>query len=88
MPAARRCSWSPATEGLILDPVYSGKAMAGLIDHVRQGRIGKGETVVFLHTGGTPALFAYADDLGLEARDLGRHRRRCRCCRSGRWPPG
>ena len=52
-------------EGIILDPVYSAKAMAGLIDHVRTGRIGKGQTVVFLHTGGTPALFAYADDLGL-----------------------
>jgi D-cysteine desulfhydrase family pyridoxal phosphate-dependent enzyme len=53
------------TEGIILDPVYSAKAMAGLIDHVRTGRIGKGQTVVFLHTGGTPALFAYAADLDL-----------------------
>ena len=55
------------TEGIILDPVYSGKAMAGLIDQVRSGRIGKGQSVVFVHTGGTPALFAYAQDLGLEA---------------------
>jgi D-cysteine desulfhydrase family pyridoxal phosphate-dependent enzyme len=54
------------TEGIILDPVYSAKAMAGLIDHVRAGRLGKGQTVVFVHTGGTPALFAYADDLRLE----------------------
>ncbi len=46
-------------EGLLLDPVYSGKAMAGLIDLVRRGRFGADETVVFLHTGGTPALFAY-----------------------------
>jgi L-cysteate sulfo-lyase len=53
------------TEAVILDPVYSSKALAGLIDHIRQGRIGKHETVVFLHTGGTPALFAYAADLGL-----------------------
>jgi 1-aminocyclopropane-1-carboxylate deaminase/D-cysteine desulfhydrase-like pyridoxal-dependent ACC family enzyme len=53
------------TEGIILDPVYSAKAMAGLIDHVRTGRIGRGESVVFVHTGGTPALFAYAADLGL-----------------------
>ncbi|HLT00744.1 MAG TPA: D-cysteine desulfhydrase family protein, partial [Geminicoccaceae bacterium] len=53
------------TEGIILDPVYSAKAMAGLIDHVRTGRIGRGQSVVFLHTGGTPALFAYAPDLGL-----------------------
>ena len=51
------------TEGIFLDPVYSSKAMAGLIDHIRQDRIGPGETVVFLHTGGNPALFAYADEL-------------------------
>ena len=55
------------TEGVILDPVYSGKAMAGLIDQVRSGRPSRGESVVFVHTGGTPALFAYAQDLGLEA---------------------
>ena len=54
------------TEAIILDPVYTSKAMAGLIDHIRQGRIGKNEVVVFLHTGGMPALFAYADDLKLD----------------------
>jgi L-cysteate sulfo-lyase len=47
-------------EGLLLDPVYSGKAMAGLIDLIRQGAIGKQETVVFLHTGGSVGLFGYA----------------------------
>lgn len=46
-------------EGLLLDPVYSGKAMAGLIDKVRGGTFKKGETVVFLHTGGQAALHAY-----------------------------
>ncbi|MDP6830478.1 MAG: D-cysteine desulfhydrase [Alphaproteobacteria bacterium] len=46
-------------EGLILDPVYTGKAMAGLIDLVRQGRFSETETIVFLHTGGMPGLFAY-----------------------------
>ena len=51
------------TEGILLDPVYSAKAMAGLIDHIRQGRIGRDETVVFVHTGGQPAIFAYAEDL-------------------------
>ena len=50
-------------EGLFLDPVYSGKAMAGLIDLVRRGRFEPGETVVFIHTGGTPALFPYVDAL-------------------------
>jgi 1-aminocyclopropane-1-carboxylate deaminase/D-cysteine desulfhydrase-like pyridoxal-dependent ACC family enzyme len=44
------------TEGLILDPVYSGKAMAGLIAAIREKRIGG--TIVFWHTGGAPALFA------------------------------
>lgn len=52
------------TEGILLDPVYTGKAMAGLIDHVRQGKLGSDDTVIFLHTGGNPALFAYSDDLG------------------------
>ncbi len=45
-------------EGLVLDPVYSGKAMAGLIAGVRDGRIARDRRVVFLHTGGLPALFA------------------------------
>ncbi|MDH3662644.1 MAG: D-cysteine desulfhydrase family protein [Alphaproteobacteria bacterium] len=53
------------TEGLILDPVYSSKALAGLIDHVRTGRFSRDDTVLFMHTGGMPALFAYADDLRL-----------------------
>ncbi|MCU1463761.1 MAG: D-cysteine desulfhydrase [Acidimicrobiales bacterium] len=47
-------------EGLVLDPVYTGKAMAGLLAAVRDGRITPGEQVVFLHTGGLPALFAHA----------------------------
>lgn len=51
------------SEGVFLDPVYSGKAMAGLIGHIRTGQIDPDETVVFLHTGGTPALFAKADEL-------------------------
>jgi len=48
------------TEGILLDPVYTGKAMAGLIGLIRQGEIGAGERVLFWHTGGSPALFAYA----------------------------
>ncbi|MEP9367932.1 D-cysteine desulfhydrase [Xanthobacter sp. VNH20] len=48
-----------ALEGVLLDPVYTGKAAAGLIDHVRKGRFGKGEAVCFLHTGGSAALFGY-----------------------------
>jgi L-cysteate sulfo-lyase len=48
-------------EGIVLDPVYTGKAMAGLIDLVRSGRFAADETIVFIHTGGMPAMFAYAD---------------------------
>ncbi len=51
------------TEGIFLDPVYTGKAMAGLIDLIRKGRFKPTETVVFIHTGGTPALFAYHQEM-------------------------
>jgi 1-aminocyclopropane-1-carboxylate deaminase/D-cysteine desulfhydrase-like pyridoxal-dependent ACC family enzyme len=53
-------------EGLLLDPSYTGKAMAGLIAHIRQGWWNQGHTIVFVHTGGTPALFAYSQELGLD----------------------
>ena len=62
--AMRLCA---RTEGLLLDPVYSGKALAGLIALARSGGIAPDETVVFIHTGGTPALFGYA---GLLNRSL------------------
>lgn len=52
------------TEGLFVDPVYTGKAFAGLIDHVRSGRVPQGSTVVFWHTGGATALFAEKEILG------------------------
>ncbi len=48
-------------EGIFLDPVYSGKGMAGLIDLIRRGAFAAGENVVFLHTGGSSGLFGYAD---------------------------
>jgi 1-aminocyclopropane-1-carboxylate deaminase/D-cysteine desulfhydrase-like pyridoxal-dependent ACC family enzyme len=51
-------------EGLLLDPVYTAKAMAGLIDQVRRGRWAADENVVFLHTGGLPAVWAYESVLG------------------------
>ena len=49
------------TEGILLDPVYTGKTAAGLIGMVREGRFTPGERVLFLHTGGSPALYAYQD---------------------------
>jgi len=48
-------------EAILLDPVYTGKAMAGLIDLVRKGSFKKGEHILFVHTGGSPALYAYED---------------------------
>jgi L-cysteate sulfo-lyase len=52
-------------EALPFDPVYSGKGLAGLIALIRQGRWRKDEDVIFLHTGGAPALFAYQSALGI-----------------------
>lgn len=54
------------TENLILDPMYTGKAMAVLMDHVRTGRVTPDETVVFMHTGGTPLVFQYAQELSAD----------------------
>lgn len=50
-------------EGILLDPVYTGKAMGGLIDLIRWGAFTRGQTVLFWHTGGTAALPAFADKL-------------------------
>ena len=54
-------------EGLLLDPVYTGRAAAGMIDLIRTGFFKAADTVLFWHTGGIPALFAdrYADELGI-----------------------
>jgi L-cysteate sulfo-lyase len=52
-------------EGILLDPVYSGKGMAGLIDLIGKGQFGKDENVVFLHTGGQVGLFGYPEAFGL-----------------------
>jgi len=58
-------------EGILLDPVYSGKGAAGLIDYCRKGRFRQGERIVFLHTGGAAGLFGYdavfADDASIAA---------------------
>lgn len=50
------------TEGILIDPVYTAKAAAAMIAHIRAGRFAPDQTVLFLHTGGTPALFSYAED--------------------------
>jgi D-cysteine desulfhydrase len=51
------------TEGLLLDPVYTGRAMGGMIDLIKRGTIAKGERVLFWHTGGTAAMSAFAEKL-------------------------
>jgi D-cysteine desulfhydrase len=50
-------------EGVLIDPVYTGKAMAGLIDLVRKGTFKKDENVLFVHTGGSPALYVYMEEI-------------------------
>jgi D-cysteine desulfhydrase family pyridoxal phosphate-dependent enzyme len=50
-------------EGILLDPVYTGRAAAGMIGLIRRGIIRKGETILFWHTGGVPALWAYSSEL-------------------------
>lgn len=62
-------SLTAQTEGILLDPVYTGRAMGGLIDMIRSGEIKKTDSVLFWHTGGAPALFAYSD--GLDANQGG-----------------
>ena len=54
-------------EGILLDPVYSGKGAAGLIDLIRKGYFKKSDNVVFVHTGGSAGLFAYRRSLANEA---------------------
>jgi 1-aminocyclopropane-1-carboxylate deaminase/D-cysteine desulfhydrase-like pyridoxal-dependent ACC family enzyme len=51
------------TEGILLDPVYTGRAAAGLLHMLRRGEIEPGQRVLFWHTGGIPALWAYGSDL-------------------------
>lgn len=46
------------TEGILVDPIYSGKGLSGMLDHIRRGSLTRSDRVVFVHTGGLPALFA------------------------------
>lgn len=54
-------------EGILLDPVYTGKGAAGLIDLIRKGMFRKGERIVFVHTGGSAALFGYTSAFGFDS---------------------
>ena len=57
--AALRCL--AGREGILLDPVYTAKAFAGLLDLAGRGELGRDEPLIFLHTGGLPALFAFEE---------------------------
>jgi D-cysteine desulfhydrase family pyridoxal phosphate-dependent enzyme len=78
VPAATReaISLMAQSEGVLLDPVYTGKAFAGLLGLARQGQLKTGANVIFLHTGGTPALFAYRQALLASERAATAARRR------------
>jgi D-cysteine desulfhydrase len=52
-----------STEGILLDPVYTGKVAAGMIGMIREGRLKTSENILFMHTGGATALFAYENVL-------------------------
>jgi D-cysteine desulfhydrase len=58
-PMVEAVQWLARSEGLLLDPVYTGKIMAGLIGMARAGQFRDGERVLFMHTGGLPGMFAY-----------------------------
>ena len=62
--ANRDIRYLARTEGLFTDPVYSGKAFHGMMEYIRDGRVPKGSTVVFMHTGGATALFSEAEIIG------------------------
>lgn len=57
-------------EGIVLDPIYTGKAAAGMIAHIREGRFSRDDVLVFVHTGGSPAVFTWehlwTDSVGLQ----------------------
>jgi D-cysteine desulfhydrase len=59
----RAVTLTARTEGILLDPVYTGRAMGGLMEMIKAGRFTSADTVLFWHTGGAPALFPYAADL-------------------------
>ncbi len=59
------------TEGILLDPVYTGKAVAGLIDLIRKGTFKKKTTFLFVHSGGSPALYANTFFICVSVKALG-----------------
>ncbi len=67
--AIEACHQLARLEGIVLDPIYTGKAFAGLLDLAGRGRLDGNRPIIFLHTGGLPSLFAHVEALA-EARDV------------------
>lgn len=68
-PVSRALRMAARSEGIVLDPIYTGRALAGLIEAVREGTISPGDRTIFLHSGGMPGLFGHPDALRLSAID-------------------
>jgi len=56
------------SESIVLDPIYTGKGMAGLLDHIKKGKFKKSENIIFLNTGGFPSIFAFSDEFDFSDR--------------------
>ncbi|MFH8773649.1 pyridoxal-phosphate dependent enzyme [Streptomyces sp. NPDC085866] len=74
-PVAEALRLAARTEGIILDPTYTGRALAGLAAAVREGDVRPGEKTVFVHTGGLPGLFGHADAVAYSEEGAGTHAR-------------
>ncbi|WP_326561727.1 pyridoxal-phosphate dependent enzyme [Micromonospora sp. NBC_01796] len=73
-PSAEALELTARSEGIVLDPIYTGRAMAGLAAAVRDGDIAPDARTVFLHTGGLPGLFGHPDTISRAESALGRYR--------------
>jgi D-cysteine desulfhydrase len=72
-PVLQAMRTAATSEGIVLDPVYSGRAMAGLIAAVKDGDIRAGRRTVFLHTGGLPGLYGHAETVRRSVAALDSH---------------
>jgi L-cysteate sulfo-lyase len=69
-PARAALTMAARAEGLVLDPIYTGRAMAGLVAAVADGTVVRGQRTVFLHSGGLPGFFGHPDALAYAAGEL------------------
>lgn len=67
-PSNRAIRLSAQLEGLLLDPIYTGKAMAGLFDLITKGTLNKNIPLIFVHTGGLPIIFSFGEEFSSKAK--------------------